>query len=113
MKKYLNKVRQCIKGFITAQFQQIPSEENVEANALAKIASIDEIARDQVKVQYIPSIDIPEVNQIDEVTSQTSPIMSYLKDGVLPKDKEDARKLKVRVARFILIDEVLYKKGFS
>ena len=39
--------------------------------------------------------------------------MSYLKDGVLPKDKEDARKLKVRVARFILIDEVLYKKGFS
>ena len=39
--------------------------------------------------------------------------MSYLKDGVLPKDKEDARKLKVRVARFILIDEVLCKKGFS
>ena len=29
-----------------------------------------------------------------------TPIASYLKDGVLPDDKEAARKLKVQVARF-------------
>jgi len=50
MKKYLNKVKQCIKGFIRAQFQQIPSEENAEADALAKMASTNEIEKDQVKV---------------------------------------------------------------
>ena len=50
MKKYLNKVRQCIKGFTIVQFQQIPWEENAKADALAKTASTDEIARDQVKV---------------------------------------------------------------
>jgi len=39
--------------------------------------------------------------------------MSYLKDGLLPQDKEEARKLTVRVAKFVLMDEVLYKRGFS
>ena len=36
-----------------------------------------------------------------------------MKNGVLPDEKEAARKLKVQVARFILIKDVLYKRGFS
>ena len=39
--------------------------------------------------------------------------MSYLKDRLLSKDREEARKLRVRVAKFILMDKVLYKRGFS
>ena len=39
--------------------------------------------------------------------------MFYLKDGLLAKDREEARKLRVRVAKFILMDRVLYKRGFS
>ena len=39
--------------------------------------------------------------------------MSYLKDGILPDDKEEARKLRVRAVKFVLMDEVLYKRGFS
>ena len=50
MKKYLNKVRQRIKGFTTTQFQQIPKKENAEANALAKTTSTDDIVGDQVQV---------------------------------------------------------------
>ena len=50
MKKYLNKVRQRIKGFTTTQFQQIPKEENAEANTLAKTTSTDDIVGDQVQV---------------------------------------------------------------
>ena len=40
-------------------------------------------------------------------------IMLYLKDGKLLEGKDNARKLKVRVARYVLLDEVLYKRGFS
>ena len=112
MKKYLGKVKQCIKGFTTAQFQQILREENAGADVLAKTTSANEIMGDQVKVQYILSIDIPEVNQIDEVANWTSPLVSYLKDGVLPEDREEARKLSVRAAKFVLKGEVLYKIGF-
>ena len=38
--------------------------------------------------------------------------MSYLKHGVLPEDKEEARKLREKAMRFILVDEVLYKRVF-
>lgn len=34
MKKNLGKVKQCIKGFTTTQFQQILREDNVEADVL-------------------------------------------------------------------------------
>ena len=42
-----------------------------------------------------------------------TPIVSYLKDGKLSEGKDEARKLRVRAARYVLIDEVLYKRGFS
>ena len=42
-----------------------------------------------------------------------TPITFYLKDGVLPDDKEAARRLKVQATRFVLIKDVSYKRGFS
>ena len=85
----------------------------MEANILAKKASTDELVNDQIKVQYTPSIDVLEVHQIDGESNWTTPIMSYLKDGLLSKDREEVRKLSVRVAKFALLNKVLYKKGFS
>ena len=40
-------------------------------------------------------------------------IVSYLKEGKLPEGKDEARKLRVRAVRYVLMDEVLYKRGFS
>ena len=40
-------------------------------------------------------------------------IVIYLKDGRLLKDKDETRKLRIKAAKYVLIDEVLYKKGFS
>ena len=42
-----------------------------------------------------------------------TPIISYLKEGQLPKEKDKARKLRVRSTKYVLMDEVLYKRGFS
>ena len=42
-----------------------------------------------------------------------TPIISYLKGGKLPEGKDEARKLRVRSARYVLMDEVLYKRVFS
>ena len=43
----------------------------------------------------------------------TAPLISYLKTGVLPDEKGATRKLKVQVSQFVLIKDVLYKRGFS
>ena len=40
-------------------------------------------------------------------------IVIYLKDGRLLEDKDETRKLRIKAAKYVLIDEVLYKKGFS
>ncbi len=41
------------------------------------------------------------------------PIINYLKNCKEPDDKNQARKLRVKAARYTLLDEVLYKKSFS
>ena len=41
IQKYLNKVKRLIKKFKEASFLQVPREENMEVNALAKSTSAD------------------------------------------------------------------------
>ena len=64
-------------------------------------------------VQLSPLIDSSDVQEICSESNWATIIASYLKDGILPDEKEAARKLKVRAARFVLIKDVLYKRGFS
>uniref|UniRef100_A0A2N9GA89 Integrase zinc-binding domain-containing protein n=1 Tax=Fagus sylvatica TaxID=28930 RepID=A0A2N9GA89_FAGSY len=45
--------------------------------------------------------------------SWMSPIVRYLKEGRLPTDKTEARKLRIRASHFQLLDGILYKMGFS
>ena len=54
--------------------------------------------------------------QMQEITVEenwTTPLIAYLRSGILPDGKDAARKLKVQASRFVLIRDVLYKKGFS
>ena len=53
------------------------------------------------------------MQEIGSKSNWTTTIASYLKGGVLSDEKEAARKLKVWAIRFILIKDVLYKRGFS
>ena len=64
MKKYLKKVACLVKKFKEADFVQIPREENVEADTLAKEASANEAMDELNEVQYMPSIDLPKMLQI-------------------------------------------------
>ena len=42
-----------------------------------------------------------------------TPILSFLQDGRLPQDVEEARKVRKRAARFMILNDTLYKRGFS
>ena len=41
------------------------------------------------------------------------PIIRYLKEGWLLEDKVKARKIQIKVACFVIIDDVLYRQGYS
>ena len=64
MRKYLNKVICLVKKFKEADFVQIPREETMEADTLAKEASMNEAMDGFDEIQYMPSIDLLEILQI-------------------------------------------------
>ena len=41
------------------------------------------------------------------------PIITYIRDGTLPSDPSEAKKIRVRSSRFTILNEELYKRGFS
>ena len=53
------------------------------------------------------------MQEVDSENNWTTPLVSYLKNGVLSARKKVTRKLKVQATRFVLIKDVLYKRGFS
>ena len=42
-----------------------------------------------------------------------TPFISFLQDRHLPQDTDEAKKIKNRAARFTVLNDTLYKRGFS
>jgi len=91
---------------------QIPQSKNVEADFLVRLASSDDYdvtTKLCVEIRGQPSIEGEQVLMIKEQDEWMVPIVCYLKEGWLPEDKTEARKIQIRAARFIIIDDVLYR----
>ena len=68
----------------------------------------------KVKVLERHTIEEEEIMDIEEgVEDWRTPIKKYLMTGELPPNLVEAKKLRVRGARFTLVNEVLYKRAFS
>ncbi|XP_060968734.1 uncharacterized protein LOC115710532 [Cannabis sativa] len=86
--------------------------------ALARLAStreaelFDVISVDVLTHPTISRDEVMEVDTVKEVTWMT-PIIDYLKTGVLPKNKVEARKLRYRAARYVIYGDKLYHRSFS
>ena len=95
---------------------QIPRGENERANRLAKVVSAEHMiipGKVLSFIEFLTLIDPIDVQEIGSESNWTTPLVSYLKNDTLPNSKEAARKLKVQAAQFVLIKDILYKRGFS
>ncbi|KAG7627144.1 Reverse transcriptase domain [Arabidopsis thaliana x Arabidopsis arenosa] len=129
MEAYLVHVQKLAKNFEEFELTRIPRGENTSVDALAALASTsDPSLRRVIPVEFIekPSIELSEEEHVvpiqisadqddpDECSSGwMEPIISYISEGKLPSDKWKARKLKAQAARFVLVDEKLYKWRLS
>ena len=66
-----------------------------------------------MEVQKHPSIEEVPTFTIQSMNSWMTPIISFLQDGHLPQDADEARKIKKRADKFIILNDTLYKRGFS
>ena len=116
MKKYLQEVKNWIDS-IEVKFVQIPRKENEYADRLAKAASAEFMIPSEQVLSFVQiSSFIDDKENVQEVSSDknwTAPLIAYLRTGILPNGKDAARKIKVQALRFVLIKDVLYKRGFS
>ncbi|XP_058217410.1 uncharacterized protein LOC131328484 [Rhododendron vialii] len=118
MQKYVDKVKAQVAKLQSFNIVRIPREENNEADYLAKLAMAKEDAiprNTPVRYLELPSIVSPDiqVQAINYSDSWTGPIVDYITNGTLPGDKVKARQLKIRVAKYLMMGDVLYRRSFS
>ena len=116
MKRCLEEVRNQTSN-LKVRFVQIPREENECADRFAKAASVGFMLVPEQVLSFIQNSSLIDggtnVQEVDLESNWTTPLISYLRTGVLPDRKDAARKLKVQASRFVLIKDILYKRGFS
>ena len=120
MAAYLQKAKDLLNTLSSFKIQQIPREQNVQGDALARLASTkDSKLMKVIPVEFLREPGILEANPqatihcVTSVNTWMTPIARYLKDGYLPGDKKQARLLKLKAARYALYDGQLYKRGLS
>ncbi|XP_034197316.1 uncharacterized protein LOC117612783, partial [Prunus dulcis] len=116
MHAYLSTAHQLLQSFQAYKIKQIPRGENSHADALARLASAinDKVGR-KVPVEILaqPSTVASETCTVRYEDTWMSHIYLYLTNGTLPEDKAQARKLRYRSARYTVINNVLYKRGYT
>ncbi|XP_034199529.1 uncharacterized protein LOC117614741 [Prunus dulcis] len=116
MYAYLSTAHQLLRSFQAYEIKQIPGGENSHADALARLASAinDKVGR-KVPVEILaqPSTVTSEACAVRYEDTWMSPIYLYLTNGTLPEDKAQARKLRYQSARYTVINDVLYKRGYT
>lgn len=115
---YLERVNELLKDFERFEIRQIPREQNQRVDVLVQLESTPEgnLLR-SIPIATIPkpSIMRPEVKEIattDRRAIWMEPIEKYLINRELPADKNEARKVRLRAARYLFVDGELYKRGF-
>nr|GEV34458.1 reverse transcriptase domain-containing protein [Tanacetum cinerariifolium] len=117
MIKYLDIAKGLVSGFKTFSISQVPRSKNKKADALSKIASTSFAHLSKqvlVEVLETKSITGKEVTSVIEEEGPTwiTELVNYLKEGTLPEDEKEARRLRLKARQYELMEGILYKRSF-
>ncbi|XP_057250131.1 uncharacterized protein LOC130591205 [Beta vulgaris subsp. vulgaris] len=118
MQKYLQLVKNMVKGLQNFEVQLVPRTENMAADALSKLASSslsDKKRSVRVETLVERSIEVipASVNTIATEPEWYEGILAYKLTGELPEDKMAAQKMRRDSVWYCIFQGQLYKKGFS
>ncbi|XP_074298289.1 uncharacterized protein LOC141629138 [Silene latifolia] len=124
MMAYLDVAKELKVKFVTFNIKQIPREQNVEADALATLGATFKTGN----ISTIPIVHVlepatlksqQEAEKVCSTSSEEStpdwrkPYLDWLQNDVLPADKKEVRGFKMKASRFLLIDNVLFRKSHA
>ncbi|XP_074327249.1 uncharacterized protein LOC141665167 [Apium graveolens] len=126
MVTYLDITKKLTNYFDNFNIQQIPRENNVQADTLAGLGAIFKgldlknipvvhIMKPAIK-RLVHDIEIMALNRHDDSISEDvdnwiKVYKRYLQLGVKPDNKNEARILRIKALRFTIIDDELFKKS--
>lgn len=116
---YLDKVQDLLNEFSTFTIQQGAHAKNGHEDALASLGSaLDTKFRRSIQVEHLDQQNIKEAEQpnsmqIDKDPSWQDPIIDYLVNENLPKDKFEARKIKQKAVGHYMKDNRLVHRSYS
>ncbi|XP_073152155.1 uncharacterized protein [Henckelia pumila] len=114
--KYANALDKAKERFTELNLELIPRAENIKADHLAHLASAlsdqpDPIVSGRELVSQLETLDdilshVPEWDWRHD-------IHKYLTTKELPSDNKKSKEIKRRALRFVMIDQILFKRSFS
>ncbi|GJQ94238.1 reverse transcriptase domain-containing protein [Tanacetum coccineum] len=117
MVQYLKKVRALTSSLKKFSIKQVPKSENKKVDALSKIASTSfahltkQVLVEKLKEKSINEAEVLAIIEEDGDTWLTL-IFNYLTEGTLLAEKEKARAIRRKSARYTVINGILYKKSY-
>ena len=114
---YLEKAKELMGSISTVIIEVVPRSKNSNTDALAKLASTkDAKLLNAVSIEFLSKPNIKqrlEIMELEQEPSWMDPIVAYLKIRKLLENKIEARILRLKVARYVIYDNKLYRKGYS
>ena len=107
-------MKNLVSRYKEISFQHVRRETNTRADALSRLATIKKkgVHRSAIHVTLIkPSVGTEECMTTDTQPNWMTPIKQYLIEGVCDPHLE--KTMKQQAARYILIDQDLYRRGYS
>nr|XP_025665327.1 uncharacterized protein LOC112764025 [Arachis hypogaea] len=114
LSRYLNIVRNLLNKFFKIEIVHIPREQNHRADVLSKLATTQ--AHTATLLQSTldkPSIDSANILNTSTKDSWQQPYIQYLRSGSVPEEIEDKGKFRRQASFFTLINNTLYRRGYS
>ncbi|GAU29790.1 hypothetical protein TSUD_293580 [Trifolium subterraneum] len=104
------------KYFTTFELTYVPREQNAGADLLAKLASTKKPGNHRIVIQETlksPSVNELVVGMVVEEEDWRGPIIRFLQRDILPREKDEATKIRKMAAWYTMVGDKLYKRGFS
>ena len=127
MRAYLKIALDLSSHFRSFTIEQVPREKNSHADSLAGLGSSSpSSSRRSIPFDYLEksslspttTVEVKQVNQDEDMgfghpDQWYEDIVTYIREGSLPDDKKEARKVVQKAARYSIISGCLYKRSYS
>ncbi|KAI3771957.1 hypothetical protein L6452_03129 [Arctium lappa] len=114
---YYKIVKEEAKKFSRFIIEQIPRDQNTQADALANLGSaLNQTTFDSIPIVHLATPSIKDDNNtlvapIEEENSWPDDIKNYLENDQLPDDRIEARKVRFKASRYVVIRGQLYRRS--